>query len=526
MGAGNEQRDDGPASIGWHGKRYEVRGNETVLEALLRQGAAVSYSCRRGSCQTCIMKCDDGTVVHAPAIDVAIERDGHILCCVARAQGHVELSPPDPTKLSVGAELVERRALGDDIIELSIAPMRELNFRAGQHLQVVRGDGLVRPYSIVSRPGDDYFFKLHVRRIDGGEMSVWLSDRIGVGDRFAVLPPCGDMHYAEEMRGRPLLLLATGTGAGALMAIAADALASNHDAPITLYHGVRRSADLYLDDALRAMASRHENFSYVPCVTGTGAAQAVFEGRVTAAAFSRPDELVDVEVFLCGLPAMVDEGRFRATLAGVARARIHADPFDYAHPPMPRDADKLRQLRPDPELWEALERGPGLTRILDRFYTWVYADERLSPFFIGVPKSRAIEKQYEFLAAIFSEETDYLGMNPFNAHHWMVISDELFDYRERLFERAVCESGLAGHLVRRWLAMHEFFRSDIVKAGARGLFVDGAEQPVHTHVVEYLDIDAVCDNCGSEIPAHSPSRYIYRIGALHCAACAGLSQAA
>ena len=57
---------------------------------------------------------------------------------------------------------------------------------------------------------------------------------------------------------------------------------------------------------------------------------------------------------------------------------------------MPRDAEKLAGLETDPDIWAALENGPKLTRILEDFYTRVYADARLSPFFIGVPQLRQL----------------------------------------------------------------------------------------------------------------------------------------
>ena len=55
---------------------------------------------------------------------------------------------------------------------------------------------------------------------------------------------------------------------------------------------------------------------------------------------------------------------------------------------------------------------------------------------------------------------------------------------------------------------------------ARGMVIQGVEQPLHTHSVEMLDIDTVCDSCGEEIPAGTPARYHYRVGSLHCARCA------
>ncbi len=50
---------------------YEALTGETVLEALLRQGAQVPYSCRRGSCHTCALHCSEGQVEHGRAFGVA-----------------------------------------------------------------------------------------------------------------------------------------------------------------------------------------------------------------------------------------------------------------------------------------------------------------------------------------------------------------------------------------------------------------------------------------------------------------------
>ncbi|WP_257385807.1 hypothetical protein [Tahibacter caeni] len=38
------------------------------------------------------------------------------------------------------------------------------------------------------------------------------------------------------------------------------------------------------------------------------------------------------------------------------------------------------------------------------------------------------------------------------------------------------------------------------------------EQPFHAHQSDLLDIDAVCDGCGNEIPRGAPSRCRHRVG--------------
>jgi len=508
------------------GRRYGIADGESILDALLRQGATVAYSCRKGSCHTCVLKCERGDVAHDRAVDAELLRSGHVLACVAKAGDEVALAPPDASRMLVAAEIVSRRALTADIFEIGIAPMRELDYDAGQHLQVVRDDGLSRPYSIACLPGEDYFLTVHVRRMPGGAMSGWLCEETRVGDRVSLLAPRGECRYRPAMVDRPLLLLATGSGAGAMASLARQAIAGGHRASIALYHGVRDEWDLYLHDVLTALAQRHPAFTYVPCVSGSldagGPHAGARAGRVVDAAFAPGADLADVEMFLCGLPAMVEEARYRAALFGVPHARIHADPFDDAEPAQPRDAEKIAGIEADPDLWDELERGPRLTRILESFYARVYVDARLSPFFQGIPRDHVIAKQYAFLADLFSGARGYFGMNPFNAHHWMVISDELFGYREALFEEVLREHALPAPMIRRWIAMHEWFRAEIVKAAPRGMVSRGVEQPLRTHRVERLPIDAVCDGCGDAIPAGAPSRYQYRQGTLHCALCGGL----
>lgn len=505
----------------YQGGIFTAAPDETLLDALLRQGAEITHSCRKGSCGCCQMRLLDGTVDTLREVDASLTQDGHVLCCVSVPRGDVKLALPDPSQRPHPVELLARTQLAPDIYALDLAPLNTLEFRAGQHVHLIREDGLARPYSIASLPEDDFFFRIHVRR--QGEMSTWLCEQARIGERMQLRGPAGECHYRDDMRERPMLMLSTGTGAGTLAAIARDALARGHAAPIEFHHGVRDAANLYLDAELRALAQRHPNFRYLPRVSGDPL-PGVAQGRIVARALDNRSNLAEHVLFLCGLPAMVEDARVAAALAGIARERVLADPFDFTHPAQPHDAEKVAAMPSDPELWAALEEGPGLTRLLEAFYARVYEDPRLSPFFHNVRRDWAVQKQYEFLSNLFNGNKAYFGLNPYNAHHWMVISDELFDYREALFETVLREAGLAPELIRRWLALHERFRAEIVKGAPRGMILGGVEQPLHTLSVQRLTIDAVCDSCHQEIPSGAPSRYQYRLGTLHCAACAGIAE--
>ncbi|MEW6646697.1 MAG: group 1 truncated hemoglobin [Pseudomonadota bacterium] len=176
---------------------------------------------------------------------------------------------------------------------------------------------------------------------------------------------------------------------------------------------------------------------------------------------------------------------------------------------------------PDPEMWQALQQGALLSTVLEDFYTRVYADTRLASFFHGVTKQRAIEKQFLFLRQLFTGEKVYFGDRPRNAHHWMVISDELFDYREHLMETCLRSHGLPEYLITRWLAMEEGFRSDLVKDAPWKRIMGGMELPVEGFGESVMEVGTLCDSCGGEIDAGTPVRYHLRLGTTYCPDCAG-----
>jgi truncated hemoglobin YjbI len=170
-------------------------------------------------------------------------------------------------------------------------------------------------------------------------------------------------------------------------------------------------------------------------------------------------------------------------------------------------------------MWEALERGPKLRAILEDFYAQVYADPRLSPFFVHTTIEWAIDHQYAFLAEIFSGEKRYFGDRPRNAHSWMVISHELFDYREDLMERCLRRHGLPEDLIAAWRAVEETFRSHIVKDVPIARKRAGVALPVEGYEALELGIGTLCDECSSELSVGVHAVYHVRTGRTYCSDC-------
>ena len=209
----------------------------------------------------------------------------------------------------------------------------------------------------------------------------------------------------------------------------------------------------------------------------------------------------------------------RCTPTGDMRISLPSDddPPDRGPP-----RDEQQAPPPDPQLWSALDQGRRLFRALEDFYRKVYQDPKLAPFFEGVTQRRVVEKQYNFLYRQITGKPVYFGERPRNAHHWMVISDALFDHRENLLEQSLREQGLPENMIARLRALDESFRTDIVKDKPWNRQLFGRELPVEGYEYLVLDAATLCDRCGREVDAGTRVRCHVRLGTLYCPACAHL----
>ncbi|WP_376696416.1 2Fe-2S iron-sulfur cluster-binding protein [Wenzhouxiangella sp. EGI_FJ10305] len=500
----------------------DVRDGETLLSALLRQGLPVRYSCRAGTCHTCLMRATSGRPPEAAGRGLGpelIER-GFFLPCKCRPTGPLEVEQPSVSKLATGCQVMEAKMLAPDIRCLRLRSHPGIDPKPGQHVRVLHPEGATRCYSVASLPQRDGYLELHVRRVEGGRVSRWLVDEVAVGDGIDLLPPSGDLINPEPKAGRDLLLVGTGTGLAPLAAILREALAEAHAGRIWLLHGVRGRPDLYADTWLRVLESAHPRLTYLPCCTAEPDWPECFHGRVTDLLAEQLTAAFEGRVLVAGRPDMVD------AVASLCRERcesaeVRGDPFLFGHEAIPTASSggERRVPPPDPELWSRLGNGELLREVLRDFYDIAFEDEHLGPYFHGVTRQRLREKQYSFLRSLMLGTRDYMGQRPRNAHHWMVIPDWLFDYRLELMEQCMRDHGLTEPWIGRWHALEAFFRRDIVKQapwprriGENDVLLDGLEEAV-------LEDGGHCDGCERIIKRGESVSFHLREGSLYCGDC-------
>ncbi len=308
---------------------YPLAPEESVLDALLRQGVAVPHACKVGACQSCLMRAASGPVPEKAQVGLkdTLKALNYFLSCSCYLAPGLELelaSGVEELRVSARIELLE--PLGEEVLRVGLRPQGDFEYRAGQYLALLREDGLARSYSVASLPREE-LLELHVRLLPGGAMSTWLRSQARLGQQVRLQGPAGECFYLPGRPEQPLLLVGTSTGLSPLYGILRDALEQGHTGPVWLFHGARELRGLYLMDQLRELAARHPNVHYRPSVLEGRLSEGVQVGAVDALMRAECPKLAGWRAFLCGSPELVLSLRKKLFMAGLSLKDIHADAF-------------------------------------------------------------------------------------------------------------------------------------------------------------------------------------------------------
>jgi ferredoxin-NADP reductase len=140
----------------------------------------------------------------------------------------------------------------------------------GQHVDVrlTAGDGYQaqRSYSIASAP-EDRRLALTVERLDDGEVSPYLVGEVRVGDQVELRGPIGGYFVWEAGDGRPLLLIAGGSGIAPLMAMVRHRESVESKTPVRLLYSSRTVEDIIYKAELDRLSAADRDLKVVHTLT-------------------------------------------------------------------------------------------------------------------------------------------------------------------------------------------------------------------------------------------------------------------
>ena len=300
-------------------RSLEVAPASNLLDSLLAAGIAVPYSCRAGSCHACLVRCVGGELLDGKpeALDAARREQGWRLACQCRIIEDVQIEVFDPLRDAAPAVIHSCDWLSSDVLRLRLTPQRLLRYSAGQHLQLWTEDGIARPYSLASVPGDDPWLEFHIDCRQGGAFaSAARAFQPGDGLRLGELRGAA-LHYDPDWQTRPLWLMAAGTGLAPLYGVLREALRQEHQGAIRVIHLAHDASAHYLAEPLRALAVSHPQLQ-VELLVAAELPAALAELRLVSR---------QTIALLCGHPDSVETFARRLYLAGLPRSQVFADVF-------------------------------------------------------------------------------------------------------------------------------------------------------------------------------------------------------
>lgn len=322
--------------------KIEMAENETILEAALRAGLILPYSCRGGSCGSCKGRLLQGELIHT-------EQEQHTLNDEERAQGYTLFCQARPAS-DVVVQAREIREAGD--IEVRTLPCRvarleklahdvmgvwlrlpqdqRLAFLPGQYIEFLLRDNKRRSFSMANAPHEDELLELHIRHVPGGYFTTHVFESMKEKDLMRIRGPFGGFYLRDDER--PVIFVAGGTGLAPVKSILSHAFHSGDARQFRLYWGVRARRDLYGDELMRAFASEHDNFEYIP-VLSDPQPKDNWQGRtgwVHENVLEDYKTLAGYAVYACGPPQMIDAAKAVFMERGLDEDSFYYDAFEYA----------------------------------------------------------------------------------------------------------------------------------------------------------------------------------------------------
>jgi ring-1,2-phenylacetyl-CoA epoxidase subunit PaaE len=136
-------------------------------------------------------------------------------------------------------------------------------FRAGQYLTLrttLDGEEVRRSYSICSG-ADDGELRIAVKRLDGGQFSVWAQDELRPGTPIEVMTPTGRFGIPAEgqsrLDGRVHVAFAAGSGITPVLSILKTVLSREPASRFFLFYGSRTIGEIMFRGVLEDLKDRH-----------------------------------------------------------------------------------------------------------------------------------------------------------------------------------------------------------------------------------------------------------------------------
>ena len=202
----------------------------------------------------------------------------------------------------------------------------EIEFLPGQFVNLIfeaNEETYMKPYSIASSRKSKKEVELTINLVEDGRATPHLFKK-EIGDEVKIKGPLG-LFTIKESNKEKIAMIGTGTGVGPLRSMILDLLETSTGKIITLVLGIRYEDEILFQKEFEELEKLNPNFKFVPVISKP---TDMWEGRS-----GHVQENLDVidslnsQVYICGLPKMVEEVKQKLIDNGAEESEIHFERY-------------------------------------------------------------------------------------------------------------------------------------------------------------------------------------------------------
>lgn len=237
--------------------------------------------------------------------------------------------------IPVECTVISNIPLTPTVFEIKFKTNSEFTFKGGQFISIIipgagpSGRDLRRAYSIASS-SEEAPIELCIKLVENGPGTNYLY-KLKAGDVFKGMVPYGDFCF-EKKEDKGVCFIATGTGIAPFRSmLRSKSFLENPPKKSVLLLGVREEDELLYVNEFSDYPIGTGKLHFAPCVSRPKTSSfSGFKGRVTDYLRSLKEtgfQYNEVEYYLCGGGAMIDEVKTILAENGVAKEAIHVEVY-------------------------------------------------------------------------------------------------------------------------------------------------------------------------------------------------------
>ncbi|MBI2675189.1 MAG: FAD-dependent oxidoreductase [Candidatus Aenigmarchaeota archaeon] len=203
----------------------------------------------------------------------------------------------------------------------------DLGFKPGQWIMLFGTVGdkiLSRPYSIASLPSMKGRIDICLKRIENGPISNFIFG-LKEGDNVRIKGPYGVFTLSETDNG--IIFVATGTGIAPFLSMIPHLLESGFNKDIWMIFGCRYEEDIIYKEYFEGLEKKYSNFRYFLTLSRPGDGWQGRKGYVQEILKSEVKDPKSKDIYICGIPRMVDEVQQLCHDMGFDKEGIHMEKY-------------------------------------------------------------------------------------------------------------------------------------------------------------------------------------------------------